>query len=133
GSMFRSLRRATRRTSSKLRRFLVLGEIGELPQDFGRTHQTLFRRLPFLEKYHLHVRPHPRRLSVLADEIDQAIRLRELVVAEGDDRPLRPGIDLLDIGAAAIALDGGDLEEIAYFIGQHAEAVAQFGGEIVDL
>src|ERR1700722_14306304 len=92
---------------SKLRRFLVLGEIGELAQDFGRTHQTLFRRLPLLAEHHRHVRPYPRRLSVLADEIDQAIGLRELVVAEGDDRALRPGIDLFNIGAAAIALDRG--------------------------
>ena len=115
------------------RRLAVLGEIGELAQDFGGADQAFLRRFPFLEEHHLHVRPHSRRLAVLADEIDQPVRLRELVVAERDDRALRSGIDLLDIGAAAIALDRRDLEEIAHLVRQHAEAIAQFGGEIVDL
>src|ERR1700690_3798454 len=100
---------AWRRKSSRL---AVLGEIGELAQDFGRAHQTFFRRFPFLEEHHLHVGPHPRSLAVLTDEIDKPIRLREFVVAEGDHRALRPGIDLLDIGFSAIGLDCCDLEEI---------------------
>src|SRR5260370_24269983 len=91
-------------TRMNLRRLAVLGEVGELAQDFGGAGEALLRRLPFLEKHHLHVRPHSCRLAVLADEIDQAVRMRELVVAEGDDSALRPGIYLLDIGAAAIAL-----------------------------
>src|SRR6266576_654048 len=96
-----------------LRRLAIFGEVGELAQDFGGAHQALLRRLPFLEEYNLHVRPHPGRLAVLANEIDEAIRLRELVIAERDHGPLWPGIDLLDIGAAAIALDGGDLEKVS--------------------
>src|SRR5882757_4806213 len=115
------------------RRLAVLGEIGELAQDFGSAGQALFRCLPFLEKHHLHVGPYLRRLAMLANEIDQPVRLRELVVAECDHHALRAGVDLLDIGAAAIAFDRGDLEEIAHLVRQHAEAITQFGGEIVDL
>src|SRR6202162_1776349 len=100
--LFPSLRGAVG-SRVKLRCFLVLGEVGKLAQNVGRAHQTLFWRLPLLEEYHLHVRPDLRRLTMLTDEIDQAIRLRELVVAEGDDHTFRTGIDLLDIGAAAIA------------------------------
>src|SRR6266702_693693 len=111
----------------------VFGEVGELEPDFGGAGQALLRRLPFLEEDYLHVRPDLGRLAVLANEVDEAIGLRELVVAERDHDALRPGIDLLDIGAAAIALDRGDLEQIAHLVRQHAEAVAQFGGKIVDL
>src|SRR5215216_7020673 len=110
--------------SRKLRRLLALREIGELPQDLGRAHQPLLRRLPYLEEHHLHVRAHLGGLAVLADEGHQPVRLREFVLAEGDDRALRPGIDLLDIGSAAIGLDGRDLEEIADLVRQYAEAVA---------
>src|SRR5260370_10701967 len=91
----------------RLRRLAVFGEVGKLAQDFGGAGQTFLRRLPFLEEHNLHVRPHPGRLAVLADEIDQAFRLRELVVAQRDHGPLRPRIDLLDLGAAAIALECG--------------------------
>ena len=95
--------------------------------------KPLLRRLPYLEEHHLHVGSHLGGLAVLADEEHQPVRLRELVLAEGDDRALRSGIDLLDVGAPAIGLDRGDLEEIADFVRQHAEAVAHLGGEIVDL
>src|ERR1700761_616231 len=102
-----ALRRSvTRCTASGTRyhlsRLSVLCEVGELPQNLGGAHQALFRRFPFLQKHHLHVRPHLGGVAVLADEIDQTVGLRELVVAEGDHRALRAGIDLLDIGAAAI-------------------------------
>src|SRR5450432_629346 len=92
------------RVRKSSRRLPILGEVGELAQHLGGTHQPLLRRFPFLEEHHLHVGPHPCRLSMLADEIDQPVRLRELVVAESDDNALRPGIDLLDIGSSAIAL-----------------------------
>ena len=115
------------------RRLAVLGEIGELTQDFGGAGQAFLRRLPFLEEHHLHVRPHPCRLTVLADEIDQAFRLSELAFAEGDHRALWSGVDLLHIGAAAIGFNRRNLEEIANLIRQHAEAVALFSGEILDL
>src|SRR6516225_10920063 len=82
-------------------RLLAFGETGELSQDFSRARQPLFRRLPFLKEHHFHVGADPRGLAVLADEIDQPIGLREFVVAEGDDRALRSGIDLLDIGPSA--------------------------------
>src|SRR5258708_20107716 len=116
-----------------LRRLAVLGETGELAHDFGRAHQALFRRLPFLEEHDLHVRTNLRGLAVLADEIHQPIRLGELVVAEGDDSSLGAGIDLFDVGATAIRLDRCDLEQIAHLVRQYAEAIAQFGGEILDL
>src|SRR5579872_7033846 len=86
-------------------RLAVLGEIGELTQDLGRSGKALFRRFPILEKHHLHVGPHARGLPVLADEVDQPIRLREPVVAEGNDRALWSGVDLLDIGPSAVVLD----------------------------
>src|SRR3954451_1591783 len=79
----------------------IFRQIGELPKNLGGAQQPLFRRFPILEEYHLHVRPYPRRLAVLADEIDQPVRLRELVVAEGDDRALRAGVEFFDIGSAA--------------------------------
>ena len=113
--------------------FAVLRQTCELAQDFGGTRQTLLGRLPFLEEHHLHVGPDPRCLAVLADEIDQPIRLGELVVAEGDDSALRPRIDLFDVGASAIVLDGGNLEQLAHLVRQHAETIAQLGREIVDL
>src|SRR5579872_7631750 len=79
-------------------RLAVLGEIGELTQDLGRSGKALFRRSPILKKHHLHVGPHARGLSVLTYEVDQPIRLREFVVTEGNDSALRPGVNLLDIG-----------------------------------
>ncbi len=48
----------------------------------------------------------------LLDEGDEAVRIGERVVAERQHRALRPGIDLLDIGAAAQRLDGDDLEQL---------------------
>ena len=69
---------------------------------------------------------------MLADEIDQPIGLRELVVPEGNHRAFRSRIDLLDIGAAAIGFDGCDLEQVTDFIRQRAEAVTQLRGEIFD-
>src|ERR1700733_10669601 len=96
--------------NDELGRLPVLGEVGQLPHDLRRAHQPFLRRLPCLEKYHLHVGPYLGRLTMLPDEINEAVRLREFVVAESNHDTLRPGIDLLDIGAAAIALDRRDLE-----------------------
>src|ERR1700759_5658450 len=93
-------------------RLLALRKMRELTQDFGGPGQAVLRCFPILEEHHLHVRSDPRCLAVLADEGAQPIRLRKTVVAEGDHRALRPRIDLLDIGTAAIGLDRGDLEEI---------------------
>ena len=93
----REERCTTSGTRCWLCRLAVFGEVGELAQDFGGAGQALLRRLPFLEEYDLHVRPDLGRLAVLANEVDEAIGLRELVVAERDHGALRPGIDLLDI------------------------------------
>ena len=56
----------------------------------------------------------------------------ETLVAEGDHRALRPGVDLLDAGLAAQALDLDDIEEMPHLLRQRTEAVDQLGGEGLD-
>ena len=69
---------------------------------------------------------------LLADEGDQAFRIGEALVAEGDHRALRPGIDLLDAGLAAKSLDLDHVEQVLHLLRQRAEAVDQLGGEGLD-
>src|ERR1700684_2607028 len=114
-------------------RLAIFGEGGELAQDFSGAGKTLLGGLPLLEENHFHVGTHARRLTVLADEKHQPVRLSEFVLTERDYRALLPGIHLLDIGPSAIVLDRRYLEEITDLVRQHAETVAQFGGEIIDL
>ena len=71
--------------------------------------------------------------ALLADEGDQALRIGEGVVAERQHRALRPGLDLLDIGAPAQRLDGDDLQQVLDLLRQRAEAVDQLGAERLDL
>jgi len=70
---------------------------------------------------------------VFLDQLDQAGRVRETVVAQRDDRAFRAGLDPLDAGFAAIALDRDDLQQVLDLGRQRAEAVDQLGGEGVAL
>src|SRR5208337_100017 len=63
----------------------------------------------------------------------EAGRVGEAVATQRNDRALRPGLDALDPGLAAIALDRDDLEEVLDFRRQWPEAVDQLGGKAVDL
>ncbi len=74
----------------------------------------------------LHARP------LLADEGDQAFGIGEGLIAEGDHRALRPGVDLLDAGLAAEPLDLDDVEQMLHLFRQRPEAVDQLGGEGLD-
>ncbi len=109
------------------------GKRNEAAQNRRRTLETLLRLFPVVEEHDLHVGPHARGRSLLADIGDQALRIGEDVVAEGEHRALRPGLDLLDIGPPAQRLDGHDLEQVLDLLRQRPEAVDQFGAEGVDL
>ncbi len=93
-----------------LRRLGLLGDANEIAQHRRGAVQALAGLLPVVEQHDLHVGPHPRRRALLADEGDQAFRIGEGAVAERQHRALRPGLDLLDVGAAAQRLDGDDLK-----------------------
>jgi len=54
---------------------------------------------------------------------DEAGKIGELVIVEGDERALRPGIELGDAGLAAIELGFNDAEKILCRLGQRAETV----------
>ena len=71
-------------------------------------------------------------LAVLTNEVDEALGVGEALVAEGDDRAFRPGIDLLDTGLAAKPLDLDDIEEVTHLLRQRPEAVDQLRGEGLD-
>ena len=59
----------------------------------------------------------------------QGARIGEAVVAEGQHRALGADVDLGDVGLAAEALDGHDLEQAVGLGRQRAEAVDQLGGQ----
>src|SRR3954462_3201235 len=100
--------------------------MSQLAHDFGGALQALFRRFPLLEEHHLHVGTYACCLAMAADEADETIWLRKAVIAKTDHHALRAGLDLLDIAAAAIALDRRDLEQIAHLVRHRAKPVAQF-------
>src|SRR5437762_5067063 len=52
----------------------------------------------------------PQGSGVLLDQFDEPRRVRETVAAQCDDRALWPGLDPLDPGVAAVALDRDDLQ-----------------------
>ena len=85
--------------------------------------------LPVVEEHDPHVGAHLRGRPLLADVGDKPFRIGEHVVAERQHRALRPGVDLLDIGAPAQRLDGDDLEQVLHFLRQRAEAVDQLRRE----
>ena len=59
--------------------------------------------------------------------------LANCVLAEGDDRALRPGIDLGEPALRGQPLDLHDVEQVLDLARQLAEAVDQLGGEGVDV
>ena len=79
------------------------------------------------------VGPHRRLVALAGDIADEPFRLGEAAVAQADHRPLRPRVHLVDIGGAAEALQGHDLEQILHLRRQGAEAVDHLGGEGIDL
>ena len=87
-------------------------QAGQLAQDPFSRAKTLLRGFPLALDHHLVVRTDPPGNLVLGDELDQSSRVSEVVIAEGDDGTLGPDIDLGDIGLAAQALDGDNLEQL---------------------
>ena len=73
------------------------------------------------------------RRALLADKGDQPVRIGENIVAERQHHALRPGLELLDIGAAAQRLDRHHLQQMLDLARQRAEAVDQFGGKAFDV
>src|SRR5580693_9669836 len=67
----------------------LLRDPNQRPQNPRRAFQSLRCRLPLIEKHHLHIRPHPRPLGVLADIGDQTFGISEKILPERQHRALR--------------------------------------------
>ena len=76
-----------------------LRDPGQRPQNSGGAFEARGGRFPFVEEHDLHVGAHARALGVLGDIGDQAFRVGEDVVAEGEHRAFRADFDALHIGA----------------------------------
>src|SRR5262245_50512970 len=101
-----------RRHHNTSRRLGGLGEVHEAVQDLHRALEAGVGLLPVLEEHDLHVGAHARRGAAVADIAHEAIGIGERIVAEGQHRALRAGLDLLHVGAPAQRLDGDDLEQM---------------------
>src|SRR4029079_2723475 len=118
---------------SKSGSLLDLGRDGaELLQEIARTMQPLFRRVPLGVIDELVIGPELHAGAFLLDEGDEAFGVGEMIVAEGEDRALRTGIDLRHASLATEPLDLDDIEEVPHFFRHSTEALDQLGGETLD-
>src|ERR1043166_648116 len=76
------------------RRLGRLGDAHEAAQDACRALEAVGGALPIGEENDLHGGTHARGRSLVADEGDERLEMRERVVAERDHRALRPRLDL---------------------------------------
>ncbi len=73
-----------------------VGDVGQLAHKRARAAQALDAILPLGPEDELVVRLQLHSRAVVMHEFHEALRVRELLVAERDHRALRPGVDLLD-------------------------------------
>jgi hypothetical protein len=80
-----------------------LSDLDETLQQISCTVEPFFRRLPIriIDQPVIGLELHP--FAFLADEGDQAFRVGEALITEGDDRAFGSGVDLLDAGITSAA------------------------------
>ena len=97
-----------------------------------RAGKPCIRRLPFALEDQLVIGPKLCGTRLAGDKIDKPCGIGELIIAECEDRALRPDIELFNPRKTALLLDRDDLQQMLDLLGQRAEPVDQLRRDPVD-